>query len=76
MFVNGAGIIKFKAEDSEIIPNVLCLWNILKDFSADNMKKKTGLYGTVYGFSVDYDAVSVDDILSIHKYLLKKHNIE
>ena len=76
LFVNGVGIIKFKEEDSEIIPNVLCLGNILKDFSADNMKKKTGLYGTVYGFSADYDAISVDDILSIHKHLIEKHNIE
>ena len=24
--------------------------------------KKTGLNGYVYGFSVDYDAISVDDI--------------
>ena len=33
--------------------------------------KKTGLYGTVYDFSVDYRAISVATILSIHKYLLK-----
>ena len=26
----------------------------------------------VYGFSVDYDAVAVDDILDIHNYLMKK----
>ena len=37
--------------------------------------KKTGLYGTIYDFSADYGALSVDDILSIHKYLIKKHNI-
>ena len=74
LFVNGVGIIKFKAKDSEIIPNVLCLGNVSKDFSADNIKK-TRLYGTVYDFKVDYDAISVDDILSIHKYLIKKHNI-
>ena len=74
LFVNGVRIIKFKAKDSEIIPNVLCLGNVSKDFSADNIKK-TRLYGTVYDFSVDYDAISVDDILSIHKYLIKKHNI-
>ena len=34
--------------------------------------KKTGLCGTVYYFSADYGAISVDDILSIHKYLIKK----
>ena len=26
-------------------------------------------------FSVDYDAVAVNDILDIHKYLMKKHGI-
>ena len=30
--------------------------------------KKTELNGYVYHFSVDYDAISVDDILDIHKY--------
>ena len=77
MFVNGIEIIKFKVKDSEIIPNVLCLGNVSKDFSTSNMKK-TGLYGTVYDFSVDYGAVSVDNILNIHKYLIKKrqHSIK
>ena len=74
LFVNGVEIIKFKAKDSEIIPNVLCLGNVSKDFSASNMKK-TGLYGTVYDFSTDYGAILVDDILSIQKYLINKHNI-
>ena len=34
--------------------------------------KKTGLNGYVYDFSVDYDAISVNDILNIHKYLMEK----
>ena len=34
--------------------------------------KKTGFNGYVYGFNVDYDATDVDDILDIHKYLMKK----
>ena len=34
-----------------------------------------GLNGYVYDFSVDYDAIAVDDILDIHKYLMKKNNI-
>ena len=34
--------------------------------------KKTGLNGYVYDFSVDYDAVAVDDVLDIHKYLMKE----
>ena len=34
--------------------------------------KKTGLSGYVYDFSVDYDAIAVDDNLNIDKYLMKK----
>ena len=37
--------------------------------------KKTGLNGYVYDFSVDYDAIAVDDILDIHEYLMKKNDI-
>ena len=40
LFVNGTEIIKFKAKDSEINPYELCLGNISKDWSVDNMKKK------------------------------------
>ena len=71
-FVNGTVIYKFKAKDSEIVATPLCLRNISKDWSADNMKKKTGFNGYVYDFSVDYDATDVDDILDIHKYLMTK----
>ena len=39
LFVNGTEIYKFKAKDSEIVANPLCLGNISKDWSADNMKK-------------------------------------
>ena len=67
-------IIKFKAKDSEFVASSLCLGNISKDWSVDNMKN-TGLNGYVYGFSVDYDATAVDDIKDIHKYLMKKNNI-
>ena len=74
LFVNGTEIIKFKAKDCEIVANPLCLGNIAKDFSVDNMKK-TGLNGYVYDFSVDYDAIAVNDILDIHKYLMKKNEI-
>ena len=36
--------------------------------------KKTGLNDNVYDFSVDFDAVTVDDIY-IHNYLMKKNNM-
>ena len=74
LFVNGTETIKFKAKDSDIVANPLCLGNTSKDFSVDNMKK-TGLNGYFYDFSVDYDAISVDDIVDIYKYLMKKNDI-
>ena len=39
LFVNGTEIIKFKAKDSEIVATPLCLGNIWKNWSVDNMKK-------------------------------------
>ena len=38
--------------------------------------KKAGLNGYVYDFSADYDAIAVDDILNIHKYLMKMDSIK
>ena len=74
LFVNDTEIHKFKAKDSEIVASSLCLGNISKDFSVDNMIK-TGLNGYVYDFSIDYDAIAVDDILDVHKYLMKNNGI-
>ena len=59
LFVNGTEIHKFTAKDSEIVTSPLCLGNISKDFSVDKV-------------SVDYDAIAVDDIIDIHKYLMEK----
>ena len=42
LFFNSIKIIKFKSKDPEILPYPLCLGNILRDWSVDNMKK-TGL---------------------------------
>ena len=74
LFVNGTEIIKFKAKDSEILAYSLCLGNISKDWTNDNMKK-TGFNGYIYDFSTDYNAIAVSDILDIHKYLMKKNGI-
>ena len=76
LFVNGTEIIKFKAKDSEIqaYSYALCLGNISKDWSEDNMKK-IELKGYIYYFSVDYNAIAISDILDIHKYLMKKNGI-
>ena len=71
LFVNCTEIYKFKGKDSEIVASPLCLANISKDWSTDNMKN-TGLTGYVYDFSADCNAVTVDNIKGIHNYLMKK----
>ena len=68
--------LSIKTADSEIKPYELCLSNISRDVTIDNMKK-TGFYGYVYSFSVDYNYVNISHshITSIHKYFMKKHSI-
>ena len=72
LFVNGTKIYKFKGKNSEILATPLCLRNISKACSTDNMKK-VGFNGYVYDFSVNYDAADVNDIKDIHKYLIKNN---
>ena len=68
LFVNGVEIIKFKAKDSEIVVTPLCLFLNMIWKRLDEMD--------VFDFSADYGAIAVDDILDIHKYLIKKRNIK
>ena len=57
LFVNGKKIVKFKAKDSAVVATPMCLENISKDWSVNNMKK-TGLNGYVYEIIVDYEAIN------------------
>ena len=74
LFVNGTEIYKSKAKDSDIVASPLCLGNISKDWSVGNLTK-TELNGDGYDFSVDYNAIAIDDIKDIHKYLMEKNSI-
>ena len=71
LYVNDIKINKFKTKDSEMVATPLCSGNISKDWSIENVKN-TGLNGYVYDYSFHYDAIAVDDITDIHKYLMKK----
>ena len=72
LFAHGTEIIKVKV--SEIVANPLCLGNISENFFSSNIKK-TGLYVSVSDFNVNYRVTAADDILDIHKYLMKKNDI-
>ena len=71
LFVNATKVYQFKARDSEIKSCTLCLDNISKDFTINNMKK-TGLRDIVKLFSVDLNPIDTKNILNIHKYFMKK----
>ena len=76
LFVNATKLYQFKTKDSEIKKHSLCLRNISRDVSANNMKKKAVLNGSLYDFSVDYRTFEIIDIINIHKQLMKKHDIK
>ena len=72
LLVNGKQVLNFKAKNSELIK--FSLGGLSKDYN-ENSRKDTGLYGNVYDFSADYSAITNDEILDIHKHLMKKNNI-
>ena len=75
LFVNATEISQFNAKESELKRHPLCLGNISKNFSVGNIEK-TGLNEYVYDFSVNCNAIALDDTLDIHKYLMKNHDIK
>ena len=64
---------KFKAKDDEIIDEKLCLGNLSSEWTTSE-SEKTGFYGNIYDFIVDYKLL-VDPIYDMHRYLMTKHNI-
>ena len=74
LFANATKIFQFKAKNSEIKPYPLCLGNISKDFTPNNMKK-AGLNRHVYDFSIDHNIFDTSNAIIVHKYLMKKHDI-
>ena len=74
LFLNGKEVIKLKAKNQSVSEK-LSLGNISAYFNQAD-RKSTGLYGYVYDFSVDYNAITNDKIHDIHKYLMEKNNIK
>ena len=75
MFVNGRQELKFKCKTDQLVKEKLCIAN-LSDQWTTSESGKTGLYGKIYDFLVDYEQIEgATKILDIHKYLIIKHNI-
>ena len=74
LFVNGKEVTKFKAKKSEIKANQLTLGSISTSTNLSSSDiEDSKLYGNVYDFSVDDNAISNDKILDIRAYLMKKN---
>ena len=75
LFVNGKQELKFKAKTESLVREKLCIGNISDKWSTSE-SEKTGLYGNIYDFVVDYEAIiGVKAIYDMHRYLMTKHNI-
>ena len=75
-FVNGRQELKFKTKTDQLVKEKLCIGNLSDQWTASE-SEKTGLYGNIYDFLVDYQAiVGVGPIYDMHWYLMTKHNIK
>ena len=75
LFVNGRQELKFKAKTDQSVKEKLCIGNLSDQWTASE-SEKTGLYGNIYDFVVDYKSINgVKPIYDVHRYLMTKHNI-
>ena len=75
MFVNGRQELKFKCKEDQLIKEKICLGN-LSDQWTTSESEKTGLYGNIYDFVIDFEEIlGVNPTYDMHRYLLIKHNI-
>ena len=75
LFANGRQDLKFKCKRDQLVKEKLCIGN-LSDQWTTSESEKTGLYGSIYDFVVDYEQiVGATAIYDMHKYLMTKRNI-
>ena len=75
LFVNSRPELKFKCKIDQLVKERLCIGN-LSDQWTTSESEKTGAYGKIYDFVVDYEQiVGVKAIYDMHRYLMNKHNI-
>ena len=75
LYNNGVKIYQFNTKGSEIKSYILCLENISRCFSVNNLKKH-GIKRYIYDFSFDYNTIDISIIVDTHKYLMEKHNVK
>ena len=75
LFVNGGQELKFKCKTDQLVKEKLRIGN-LSDQWTTSESEKTGVYGKIYDFVVDYEQIAgTTKILDMHKYFMTKHNI-
>ena len=76
LFVNGRQELKFKAKTDQLVKEKLCIGNLSDQWTASE-SEETRLYGNIYDFLVDYQAVvGVGPIYDMHRYLMTKHDMK
>ena len=75
LFVNDRQELKFKCKTDQLVKEKLYIGNLSDQWTASE-SEKTGLYGNIYDFVVDYEQIlGVKTIYDKHRYLMTKHNI-
>ena len=67
-FINGRQKLKFKVKTDQLVKEKSCIGNLSDQWTASE-SEKTGLYGNIYDFLVDYQAiVGVGPMYDMHRY--------
>ena len=75
LFVNGRQELKFKCKAYQLVKEKLRIGNLSDQWTASK-SEKTGLYGNICDFVIDYEEIlDVKTIYDMHRYLMIKHNI-
>ena len=75
LFVNGRQELKFKRKTDQLVKEKLCIGSLSDQWAASE-SEKTGLYGNISDFVVDYEQIlGVKTIYDMHRYLMTKQNI-
>ena len=73
LFVNCVQQLKFKAKSDQTLKDKLCVGNLSSNWTVGN-SEKTGLYGKIYDFAVDYQSIDgVKTIYEIHRYSIQNN---